>query len=57
MPNYSIYSLHSVLDTVLVSGLYYGTGTDGTITELKTDITELLRTLVRGSARALALCI
>ena len=35
----------------------YGASTDGTVTELKTDVTELLRTLVRGSAGALALCI
>ena len=35
----------------------YGAGTDGTVAELKTDVTELLRTLVRGSAGALALCI
>ena len=37
--------------------LYYGASTDRTVAELKTDVTELLQTLVRGSAGALALCI
>ena len=35
----------------------YGAGMDGTVMELKTNIMELLWTLVRGSAKALVLYI
>ena len=47
----------TVTNIFTTSTTCYGAGTDRTVTELKTDITELLRTLVRGSAKALVLYI
>ena len=54
---YSAYSYIYRIKNNLRDVKCYGAGTDGTVTELKTDVTALLQTLVRGSAGALALYI
>ena len=52
-----ILSIANIVDIIDVADIYYGASTDGTVMELKTDVMDLLWTLVRGSAKALALYI